>query len=81
MRSLFHIFKNKSYTMSNTSTDKRDNFPKAVTRKLRERAHYICSIPTCLKMTIGPHEVADKSTTTGVAAHIHGAKDGSKSIR
>jgi hypothetical protein len=67
--------------MSNTSTDKRDNFPKTVTRKLGERAHYICSNPNCMKMTIGPHDDADKSTTTGVAAHIHGAKDGSKSIR
>lgn len=59
----------------------RDDFKISVKRKLAERAHYICSNPECKKMTVRPHDDVDKSTITGVAAHINGAKDGTKSIR
>ncbi len=59
----------------------RDNFPKPTVKKLAERAHYICSNPDCKKMTVGPHTDPNKSTITGIAAHICGAKDGAKSPR
>ncbi|MBL7704608.1 MAG: hypothetical protein JNM21_03565 [Taibaiella sp.] len=59
----------------------RDNFTKPTIKKLAERAHYICSNPECKKMTVGPHADPNKSTITGIAAHICGAKDGVKSPR
>lgn len=51
--------------------DDRHNFPKPVVTKIAERAGYICSNPNCHKITIGPVLKDDeKSTKTGVAAHI-----------
>lgn len=67
--------------MKQPTTNKRDDFPVWVKRKLAERVHYICSNPECKKMTVRPHDDPEKSTITGVAAHIRGAKDGAKSIR
>lgn len=67
--------------MTQSAINKRDDFPASVKRKLAERSHYICSNPECKKMTVRPHTDPDKSTITGVAAHISGAKDGNKSIR
>ena len=59
----------------------RDNFKQSTVKKLAERSHYICSNPDCKKMTVGPHTDPNKSTITGIAAHICGAKDGPKSPR
>lgn len=67
--------------MKQPSTSKRDDFPVSVKRKLAERAHYICSNPECKKMTVRAHDDPDKSTITGIAAYISGAKDGTKAIR
>jgi len=59
----------------------RDNFSKEVVKKLAERVNYTCSNPDCKKITSGPNADETKSTITGIAAHIHGAKDGVKSPR
>jgi len=67
--------------MTKPQQNKRDDFSLAVKRKLAERAHFICSNPECRKMTVRPHDDPDKSTITGVAAHINGASDGKKAIR
>ena len=49
----------------------RDEFPLGVRQKLAERAAFICSNPSCNKITIGPVENdLTKSTRIGVAAHI-----------
>lgn len=50
---------------------RQDDFPISVTRKVAERAGYICSNPGCHRITIGPvTSDSAKSTKTGVAAHI-----------
>ncbi|SIN67211.1 hypothetical protein SAMN02745824_1704 [Parasphingorhabdus marina DSM 22363] len=49
----------------------RDDFTAATKRRIAERAGYICSHPTCGRMTVGPSEDrASGITMTGVAAHI-----------
>lgn len=49
----------------------RDDFPKNVIIKIAERSGYICSNPTCNKITIGPCENNnEKSVKNGKAAHI-----------
>lgn len=67
--------------MIQPSSFKRDNFSISVKRNLAERAHYICSNPECKKMTARAHDDPNKSTITGIAAHINGATDGKKAIR
>jgi hypothetical protein len=67
--------------MTQNKTSQRDNFPRPTVKTLAERAHYICSNPECIKMTVRPHDDPTKSTITGVAAHINGASDGKKAIR
>lgn len=55
----------------------RDNFAAAVVRKVAERAAYICSSPTCNRITIGPDKSAQNlSIKTGEAAHICAASPG-----
>jgi hypothetical protein len=54
----------------------RDEFLAKTKETLAKRAHYICSQPNCLSMTIGPHSNPDKSLSTGIAAHIHAAAKG-----
>jgi hypothetical protein len=55
----------------------RDNFTPAVVRKVAERAAYICSNPSCRRLTIGPSTTNHTlSAKTGVAAHICGASPG-----
>lgn len=49
---------------------KRDDFPKNVKETLAKRAGYLCSVPDCKRLTIGPNADPNKSTNTGVAAHI-----------
>lgn len=51
----------------------RDNFTKPTIEVLAKRVAYHCSNPTCRRLTIGPNEIEDKSTTIGVAAHITAA--------
>lgn len=49
----------------------RDEFRLPIVRKLAERAAYICSSPSCLRITIGPDQSASTlSVKTGRAAHI-----------
>jgi hypothetical protein len=67
--------------MTQSTINKRDEFLLSIKRKLAERAHYICSNPECKKMTVRPHDDPNKSTITGIAAHISGARDGKKAIR
>ncbi|MCX8980661.1 hypothetical protein NLN92_21910 [Citrobacter portucalensis] len=48
----------------------RHNFSKETIKKLAERAAFICSNPSCPRLTIGPSTDGNKSIKTGVAAHI-----------
>ncbi|MGZ0710098.1 hypothetical protein ACWPKO_17345 [Coraliomargarita sp. W4R53] len=55
----------------------RDNFSASVKQKVAERAGFLCSNPTCNRMTIGPcTSNSSKSTKTGEAAHICAASPG-----
>ncbi|MAQ76752.1 MAG: hypothetical protein CL613_10535 [Aquimarina sp.] len=45
---------------------------------LAKRAAYKCSNPDCRVNTIGPNSDPEKATTIGEAAHIFGAREGSK---
>ena len=55
----------------------RDNFTATVVRKVAERAAYICSNPSCRRITIGPDQAASHlSIKTGEAAHICAASPG-----
>ena len=54
----------------------RDEFSPTTARTVAGRAGYQCSRPDCRRMTIGPHTDPNKSTSTGVAAHIYGASPG-----
>ncbi|HHQ4884028.1 TPA: hypothetical protein ACSP3N_000589 [Aeromonas veronii] len=56
---------------------KRDNFTANVVRKVAERAAYICSNPSCRRITIGPDQATQNlSIKTGEAAHICAASSG-----
>lgn len=60
-----------------TNKTKRDNFSAPVKRKMAERAGYICSNPSCNRVTIGPENSdPNKSSSIGVAAHICAAASG-----
>lgn len=54
------------------------DFNKATIDTLAKRAAFKCSNPDCRVTTIGPNEDSNKSTLIGEAAHIHGARNGSK---
>lgn len=56
----------------------RDDFTKKVKDTLAQRAAYVCSKPGCGELTIGPNADPEKSTCTGVAAHISAASSGGK---
>src|SRR5438105_10123726 len=54
-----------------------DDFSNTVKSNLAERAGYICSIPGCNKLTIGPGKGSnDIVVNIGVAAHICAASKG-----
>lgn len=54
-----------------------DDFKQDVRDKVAERAGYICSNPSCNRMTIGPDNANQgKSTKAGVASHICAASAG-----
>ena len=54
-----------------------DDFKLEIKKKLAERAAYICSNPSCNRMTIGPDNSNPlKSTNAGIAAHICAASPG-----
>lgn len=56
---------------------RQDDFKVGIKSKLAERAAYICSNPSCNRMTIGPDNSNQyKSTKSGVAAHICAASLG-----
>lgn len=56
---------------------RQDDFKLDIKNKLAERAAYICSNPSCNRMTIGPDDSNQaKSTKAGVAAHICAASLG-----
>lgn len=55
----------------------RDNFTATVVRKVAERAAYICSNPSCRRITVGPDQAASHlSIKTGEGAHICAASPG-----
>lgn len=59
--------------------NKRDDFTEATKRKMASRVGYICSKPDCNAFTIGASfEGNDKTSVTGVAAHICAAAPGGK---
>ncbi len=53
----------------------RDDFTQLVKSKLAKRVAYICSNPSCQKLTIGPNS-SDSINNIGVAAHICAASPG-----
>lgn len=54
-----------------------DDFTQDIKNKLAERAAYICSNPSCNRMTIGPdNSNQSKSTKAGIASHICAASPG-----
>jgi hypothetical protein len=57
--------------------DKND-FSRKTRETLAKRANQICSNPSCRKPTVGPHSDEDKNVDVGEAAHIRGARIGSK---
>ena len=54
------------------------DFNKKTIDILAKRAAYKCSNPDCRVNTIGPNSDPEKATTIGEAAHIFGAREGSK---
>lgn len=54
----------------------RDDFTKKTKETLAKRVGLKCSNPNCRKLTSGPNEDENKSTSIGVAAHITGASKG-----
>jgi hypothetical protein len=55
----------------------RDDFSPSVVTKLAERAAFICSNPSCNRITVGPVSAdPNKSTKIGIAAHICAASAG-----
>lgn len=67
--------KTKKHTFM-TKTN-RHKFPPSVVSKVAERAGYICSNPSCHRVTIGPDQSAENlSIKTGEAAHICAASPG-----
>lgn len=47
------------------------DFPPKIKKLLAERAAYICSVPSCDKVTMGPGASADETSSTGMACHIY----------
>jgi|GEM_PF-2122185 len=55
----------------------RENFPAKIVEILKKRAAFVCSNPTCKKMTIAPSEEEDEKVIyIGRAAHISAASKG-----
>ncbi|MRX26891.1 HNH endonuclease [Kangiella sp. HZ709] len=54
------------------------DFSKNTKELLAKRAAYTCSNPDCRKLTVGANTDQHKSTLIGEAAHIYGARKGSK---
>lgn len=54
----------------------RDDFKRKTIETLAKRVGYICSNPTCQKLTVGSNKEDSKSTLLGVAAHITAASIG-----
>jgi len=59
-------------------TKDQNSFTQTTRRTLAKRARQICSNPHCEKPTSGPHSDSNKTVDVGEAAHIKGAKPGSK---
>ena len=56
----------------------RDDFTKKTKEILAKRVGFLCSNPSCRKLTIGSNRIKDKATSIGVAAHIAAASPGGK---
>ncbi len=54
------------------------DFSKETIDILAKRAGFRCSNPDCRRQTVGPNMDPTKSTLIGEAAHIYGAREGSK---
>jgi len=57
---------------------KSPDFSKETIDTLAKRAAQLCSRPDCQKRTSGPHSEEAKAINLGEAAHIKGARPGSK---
>lgn len=57
------------------------DFSKNTSDTLAKRAAYLCSNPDCRVSTIGPNSESDKAISIGEAAHIYGARVGSKRFK
>jgi len=51
----------------------REEFPDKIKKLAAQRAGYICSMPECDQLTIGPGDSDDKSKSIGRANHIYSA--------
>ena len=54
----------------------RDDFSTKTKNILAKRVGYLCSNPSCKKLTCGPNEIPEKTVNIGVAAHITAASKG-----
>lgn len=60
--------------MAKKATQSRDDFSQDTLRKLAGRAGYMCSMPGCNRLTIGPSDDRKSGlTNVGVGAHITAA--------
>lgn len=57
------------------------NFSKVTVEMVAKRAAFKCSNPDCRTATIGPNTDVNKAILIGEAAHIYGAREGSKRYR
>ena len=54
----------------------RDEFTETTKSIMAKRVGYLCSNPTCRKLTVGKNQDKEKATSIGVAAHITAASVG-----
>lgn len=71
----------KSEAVKHTETTVPSGFSKKTVDTLARRAAFLCSNPDCRRNTVGPNSNPQKATTIGEAAHIYGARPGSKRFR
>lgn len=57
---------------------RKNNFKQSVKELAAKKVGYLCSCPTCSRITIGPHSSKNKTINTGQAAHIYSAAPGGK---
>jgi len=55
---------------------RKNDFPATIKQAVAGRAGYRCSIPSCVRVTIGPDSSPSKAANTGRACHIYSAAEG-----